>query len=389
MSVQPLDRTSATPTYDGHDVDLAAVTAAVKANTTRTTAGIADMESYLAQQVADDFHRDVTGPLLSGSGASGVVVHRGHVIAHWGDPGTPEMLFSATKTFVSAVAGVAFDRGLLDVHAPVAESVDLPEFASGTARTITWEHLLHQTSGWQGELWGKPTWADAQSRPREEATYRDAAMAAPPPGAAFVYNDVRVNLLCLALTARLRRPLPAVLAESILNPLGASRSWSWHGYTNSFVTVDGTELPVVSGGAHWGGGLWMSAVDLARLGQLYLQGGRWADQQLLSEEWLTRSWLACDVKPDYGYLWWLNDCHTVWPRAPHTGRCARGNGGKHLLWIDPARELVIASHWTDDVETLIASLSSLLPATGRGWLLEDTCRRRRTATARPALGPRD
>src|SRR5664280_1801069 len=70
-----------------------------------------------------------------------------------------------------------------------------------------------------------------------------------------------------------------------------------------------------------------------------------------------QSWAPCSVKPEYGYLWWLNDDEIPWPGAPSTGRSARGNGGRYVLWVDPARELVLASHWTDDVLTLIRDVS--------------------------------
>jgi hypothetical protein len=53
-------------------------------------------------------------------------------------------------------------------------------------------------------------------------------------------------------------------------------------------------------------------------------------------------WTPCPVKPGYGLSWWLNDEGLVWPGAPRTGRCARGDGGNHLVWVDPARDLVIA-----------------------------------------------
>jgi CubicO group peptidase (beta-lactamase class C family) len=126
--------------------------------------------------VGDASHREVTGPLLAGSGASGVVLHRGQTVGSWGDPDTPEMLFSATKSFLSLVAGVAFGEGLLDPAQPVSEVVDCPEFASGDARKITWEHLLQQRSGWEGKLWGKPSSVDAQSQ-RDGPLPRAAAPA--------------------------------------------------------------------------------------------------------------------------------------------------------------------------------------------------------------------
>jgi hypothetical protein len=60
------------------------------------------------------------------------------------------------------------------------------------------------------------------------------------------------------------------------------------------------------------------------------------------------------------------DTGAVWPRAPRTGRCARGNGGNHLLWVDPARDLVIASRWGAGVERLLVEVSEAVPATPRG-----------------------
>jgi CubicO group peptidase (beta-lactamase class C family) len=317
-------------------VDVASTRAACARQQRRVTQGIDDMPAYLARQVGDRSHREVIGPLLPGRGASGVVRHDGRPIATWGDPTVPEMLFSATKSIVALIAGVAYDRGWLEVDAPVDG-------------TITWRHLLQQTSGWNGELWGKPAAADAQS-----------AVSQAPPGSAWAYNDVRVNLLCLALTALFRTPLPAVLREALMEPLGASDTWSWHGYDTSHLDLGEQRVHVVSGGAHWGGGLWMSASDLALIGELCLRGGEWRGERLLSQEWLSECWRPCPVRPDYGYLWWLNTRRTVFPTAPASGRCARGNGGRHLLWIDPERDLVIVSHWGEDVERLLAEVSAAM-----------------------------
>ncbi|RKN52250.1 class C beta-lactamase-related serine hydrolase [Micromonospora costi] len=314
------------------------------------------MAEYLSRQVADESHREATGPLLAGSGASGVVRHHGRIVAEWGDATATEMLFSGTKSVVATVAGVAFDRGLLDPAAEVVDTVRHPLLDRLGLDGVTWHHLLQQTSGWTGELWGKPTRVDAQSR--REGFEREGA-----PGTGWAYNDVRVNLLCLALTVLFRRPLADVLREEVLAPLGATETWSWHGYRDSVVEIDGRPVPVVSGGAHWGGGLWISARDLALLGELYRCRGGWQGRRVLSTEWIDRVWSPCELNPDYGYLWWRNDSQRVQPGAPASGRCARGNGGRHLLWVDPARDLVIASHWGDDVRTLIAEVSAAVPVT--------------------------
>ncbi len=129
--------------------------------------------------------------MLHGSGTSGtVVVHGGATVAKWGDTSVPEQ--------------------------PVADTVELEVLDTGAARTITWEHLVQQTSQWRGQLWGKPTPVDAPSfREGDEVPGR-------PPGTGWGYNDVRIKLLTLALTALLRTPLDEVLREAVMEPLGAS-----------------------------------------------------------------------------------------------------------------------------------------------------------------------
>ncbi|MEU7848540.1 serine hydrolase [Micromonospora parva] len=324
----------------------------------RWTREAADIETYLAAQVADVSHREVVGPLLAASGASGVVLVGGREVAAWGDPDVPEMAFSVTKSVVSVVAGLAFDDGLLVPDQPVHEVVDVPEFHGPRNEQITWRHLLQQSSQWEGELWGKPTSVDAQSfRERTE-------VHGTPPGQGWAYNDVRMNLLAYALTLLLRRSLPEVLRQRVMDPLGASDRWSWHGYRTSVVDIDGRPTDVVSGGAHWGGGLIIPARDLALIGQLFLDRGTHGGTRLLSAEWVDQSWAPCPVKREYGYLWWLNDDQVPWPGAPATGRSARGNGGRHLLWVDPARELVLVSHWTEQPLELIREVSRAVGRSG-------------------------
>ncbi len=92
------------PNYDAAEgIDLTAVQTACVRQSTRPPAGILDMETYLHHQVSDESHREVLGPLLPGSGASGVVLYRGQTAGLWGDPDIPEMLFSVTKSVVSLV----------------------------------------------------------------------------------------------------------------------------------------------------------------------------------------------------------------------------------------------------------------------------------------------
>jgi len=151
-------------------VDRGAVEAAVRGQAGRPTPGATDMATYLPAQVADASHREVVGPLLDGAGPSGVVLHRGERIASWGDPSRPEMAFSATKSVVALVAGVAFDRGLLRLDRRVSDDVDLAALEPGSP--ITWQHLLQQTSGAR-------TSPPCSSRSRPPSR-RDAAGVTPP-----------------------------------------------------------------------------------------------------------------------------------------------------------------------------------------------------------------
>ncbi|HSF26550.1 MAG TPA: serine hydrolase [Actinomycetes bacterium] len=331
----------------------------VKRSVVNWTSGAADIETYLSAQVSDLSHREVVGPLKAAAGASGVVLVGGSEVAAWGDPDEPEMAFSVTKSVVSVVAGLAYDDGLLVPDQPVHEVLDVEQFRGPHNERITWRHLLHQSSQWEGELWGKPTRVDAQS-------YREGTeVHGTPPGEGWAYNDVRMNLLTYALTLLFRQSLAEVLRSRVMEPLAASDHWSWHGYRTSKVELDGTSVEVVSGGAHWGGGLFIPARDLALVGQLFLDHGMHGGVRVLSAEWVEQSWAPCPIKPEYGYLWWLNDDGVPWPGAPSTGRSARGNAGRHLLWVDPARDLVLASHWTEEPLALITDVSSA--ASPRPW----------------------
>jgi CubicO group peptidase (beta-lactamase class C family) len=160
-------------------------------------------------------------------------------------------------------------------------------------------HLLNQTSDWSGTLWGVPDWAD---RPEGEdpARWRDRPLHAP--GSRFKYNDVRVNLLAWALLQVHRRPLPEVLRKRIMDPIGASTTWRWHGYGNSWVELDGLRMQSVSGGGHFGGGLFISTEDHARYGLLFLRRGNWGGRQLFPADWVDRLRRPTPARPDYGSL---------------------------------------------------------------------------------------
>jgi len=298
-------------------------------------------------------YSNATGPFRPRGEPTGIVVRHGYLVAEWGEPERVDMTFSVTKSFLSAVVGLAFDRGLIrDLDRPVAEAmaptVDrqgrlLDPFASPHARTITWDHLLRQTSDWSGTLWGKPDWAD---RPAESLE-KELARERHPPGAVYEYNDARVNLLALAALNVWRRPLPQVLGEYVMDPIGASRTWRWYGYEDSWVLVDGLWTQSVSGGGHWGGGMFISARDQARFGLLTLRRGRWNDGQVLSEGWIRRALTPTPAQPTYGFMnYFLNTGRKPWPAAPAEAFVHLG-AGTNAIYVDPVNDLVVVVRWIE------------------------------------------
>jgi CubicO group peptidase (beta-lactamase class C family) len=284
------------------------------------------------------------GPHKPRSAANGLIIRNGYVVAEWGDTKSVDMTFSVTKTFLSTVVGLAWDKGLIrDVNDRVRDymppGVDL--FDDPHNQPITWDHLLRQTSDWRGTLWGKPDWADRPEGKPDEWPNRQLHA----PGSRYKYNDVRVNVLALAALHVLRRPLPEVLREAIMEPIGASSTWRWHGYENSWIELDGRKVQSMTGGGHWGGGMFINAWDMARFGYLFLRNGRWNDRQLVSEKWVQMARTPGTGNNEYGYMnWFLNTDRKPLPSVPESTVTFRGNG-QNIIYIDWRNDLVVVTRW--------------------------------------------
>lgn len=344
---------TAEPAEAGFDADAlqAAIDFAIE-NETRNEGEFGEAVSAreLTRMVPLDWafepYSDPVGPLKDRGEPSGVIVRGGRIVAEWGEPQRVDMTFSITKTFLSHVVGLAVEDGLIDgVDDPVSDYVDDDRFATGHNAPITWDQMLRQTSGWWGTLFGKPAWAD---RPGDDP--QDDLVAGPPePGSAYEYNDVRVNALALAALHVWKRPLPEVLAERIMDPIGASGTWTWHGYENSWVNIDGERMQSVSGGGHWGGGMFISAHDLARLGLLGLHKGAWDGERLLAESWYDAALTPGERNPHYGYMNFFLNTDGASPRAEDAGEDAFFylGAGTNAVFISPEHDLVAVVRWID------------------------------------------
>jgi hypothetical protein len=309
---------------------------------------------------------DAVGPFATRKSSSGLIIRKGYIIGSWGDIDYSEQTNSVTKSFLSVVVGLAVEKGLIrSIDDKVGDYVQLIEpydpeayrkpedlgkshfilpFATEHNKKITWNHMLRQTSDWEGTLWGKPDWADRPNDKTQEWLNRKRNE----PGSVYKYNDTRVNALALAATAVWHKSLPEVLRTNIMEPIGASNSWHWTGYRNSWIVLDGKHIQSVSGGGHFGGGLFINAKDMARFGLLTLRNGNWDGKQLIDSSWMKLSRTPTTANTGYGFMnFFLNIDKKFLPSAPASAYAHIGNG-TNMIYVDEVNDVVIVARWIEN-----------------------------------------
>lgn len=346
-------------------IDPVALKAAVDFSIASESKELRDLEANHRLSWGSEPFDEPLGPFRARGPQTGLIIKDGYIVAEWGEIERADMTFSVTKSILSTTVGLAFDDGLIrDVHdlvrdymppvvLPVGDGEPGDEengvgepntkllFESEHNRKITWDHLLRQVSDWEGTLWGKPDWADRPGKDVEANRTRKHYE----PGEIYKYNDVRVNLLSLAALQVIRRPLPEVFRERIMDPIGASNTWRWHGYKNSWVEIDGQMINSVPGGGHWGGGMHITALDQARFGYLTLNKGKWNGRQLISEKWLAMATTPTKAEPGYGFMnFYLNTGRKAIPAAPESAFRHVG-AGSNIIYVDRENGLVVVTRW--------------------------------------------
>ncbi len=250
----------------------------------------------------------------------------------------PHNLKSASKSVLSALAGLAASQDLLKLDQPIADF--LPEAADldGTGkRAITVRHLLTMTSGLESTSFGNyGSWVASRNWVR-------AALARPlqaEPGTRFSYSTGGTHLLSATLSRAAGRSTHDFARKHLFDPLGIRRS-AWAQDRQ---------------GVHMGGNnLSLLPRDMLKFGQLYLNRGRWNGRQLLPWQWVDESTRPGLVGPrgrgriygGYGYLWWLRG------HRERGAYIASGYGGQYI-YVAPAEDLVVVV-----ISTEVSK--------GRGW----------------------
>lgn len=340
-------------------MDAQKVNAAVEYAKAHESSNPKDLRIHLNSRTGEPYN-SIIGPVKKRGPMTGMIIKDGYLVAEWGEPHRVDMTFSISKSFLSTTVGLAWDNGLIEsVDDKVRKYMPVEHFNSEHNSKITWDHLLRQTSDWEGTLFGKPDWAD---RPTGEITEDVINRKRSEPGTTWKYNDVRVNLLALAALNVWHKPLPVVLREYVMDPIGASNTWRWYGYENSWINIDGVKMQSVSGGGHWGGGMWLSAYDQAKFGYLFLHDGNWNGEQIISKEWIEMARTPTQANKGYGYMnFFLNNDRERLPSAPKDAYIFLGSG-INMVYIDQENDLVIVGRWISDYDAMDGFVKRVIEA---------------------------
>lgn len=305
-----------------------------------------DLRQAILRGFQREPYHEILGPVKKRGGPAGMILKDGYIIAQWGDVERVDMTFSVTKSFLSTTALLAMQENLItSVNDKVANYVWNETFDGEHNSKITWKHLLDQSSDWSGNLWGGHDWADRPPSSGGLDDWRNRKLNEP--GTVFEYNDVRVNLLAYSLLEVWRKPLPIILKEKVMEPIGASPTWRWYGYDNAWIDLDGLKMQSVTGGGHSGGGIFINTEDMARFGLLFSRNGSWEGEQIISPELIQQALQSSPANPNYGYMWWLNKKGSnQWEGLPEDIFYAAGFGGNYIV-IDRAKDLVVVTRWLE------------------------------------------
>jgi len=236
-------------------------------------------------------------------------------------------LHSCTKSFTSALIGIAIDEGLID-GVDVLISDYFPQVIGEKDREdITIRHLLEHTSGIEWPEWGQSAskWLSLVLSENWVDYILSRPMAAKP-GAVFNYSTGNTHLLSAILNQACRTTALDFADERLFRPLGIE---NYEFNTDPQGIIDG------------GSGLSMRARDSARFGRLYLHQGKWEDggpaRRLVPEAWAAESTRAHAAGYNrygkYGYQWYVKDF------GAYHAFYAAGFGGQYIIVV-PALELV-------------------------------------------------
>jgi CubicO group peptidase (beta-lactamase class C family) len=264
-----------------------------------------------------------------------MVILRGNVLAAWGDVSRPLELHSVRKSIVSALFGMAVADRRVDTSTTLGEiGIDDRQPLTSREKSARIADLLAARSG----IYLPSAYAAAD----QDSTR--PARGSHPPGTNFFYNNWDFNVLGVILERLTGTDLYETFRTRLADPLGME----------DYRPGDGFRVYEPSGSIHPAHTLRLSARDLARFGQLYLQDGMWKGRRLIPAEWISTSTRTRSSFGDgrgYAWLWWTYAPGYLGARYPTLNRMSMyagtGTGGQHVLVI-PELEMVIVQRGDTD-----------------------------------------
>jgi CubicO group peptidase (beta-lactamase class C family) len=233
-------------------------------------------------------------------------------------------LASVSKSMSSLLVGVAVDRGTIaGADAPLLDFFgDLRRSDDPRWRAETLHHLLSMSMGLDWEPGDGPhgTGPAFFQQVLDRRVIHD-------PGTHWAYHSANVNLLAGVLKQATGLHADEFAEAHLFAPLGIT-AYDW-----SYLATDGYRL--------MDGSLQLRPRDMAKLGLLLRDGGRWRGEQVVSAEWIRRSitpHIDTDGPERYGYLWWLGE--VPGQGGPQPVVFANGHGSQFIAWL-PERDLIL------------------------------------------------
>ena len=260
--------------------------------------------------------------------AAVVILHHDTLVAEWGNTDKKISSHSVRKSLLSALYGIAINRGLIDISADL-RSLGIDDenpSLNSTEKSATVQQLLQSRSGIYHPA--------AYETPHAVNTRPDRGSHLP--GEYWYYNNWDFNALATIFENHTQLSVGQAFNEWIAKPIGLTD------YKEDDVVYVYEQESI-----HPAYPFYITARDLARFGLLFLNKGIWNGEQIIPQPWIEESTTAySEVNPQasptlsYGYMWWIRADGSYY---------AQGTGGQRL-YIDPSRQIVI-SHRTDTCTT--------------------------------------
>ena len=278
---------------------------------------------HMSAEVINDLNRQFEKTEITSS----IIVKDGRIVNEYYQDGYGEEstfpVHSCSKSITSAIFGIAWDEGLItDLDEPIADYFPaLNESDSAWKQEITIRHLLTHTSGLRST---EDRWYEWRAASNWQADVLDGPMASEP-GTEFDYSTGNTHLLSAILQKA---------ANETLYDYGKAHLFDRIGMES---VRCGTDAQGVSNG---GNGFILTARDMARFGLLYLNRGKWEDEQIISEDWIDQSTTTQVERyggsADYGYQWWVR----TFGNAQYAAYFAQGHGCQ-FIFVIPDLDLAV------------------------------------------------